>query len=512
MINKKRITINAASSIVQIIVSGIALFILYRMLLETIGPEKLGVWSLVLAASSMVQVAKLGLAGSILKHIADYSAVGDKQKISLATQTAVISIAVFSALLIVSILPFAGFYFQFALNGELYNDAVEILPMALIAFWIFMVTNIYQGALYGCELIIQRNSILVADSISHLILCSVLAPSFGLIGLAYARVIQNILTLAVTVVVLKKHVRFLPLVPYQWNKPLFKELFSYAANFQLISLLVMLADPLTKGFLSKYGSVSMVGYYEMANKLIQLFRSLLVNANQVLVPVFARLTKLDAGKVADTYLMSYRLVFFITVPGFCLLAIAAPLISKVWIGHYEPHFIWFSVVLSIGWLFNTLSVPAYHSGLGTGHMRDNVVSHVIMTAVNILLILAIGKLWDGAGVVAAWAIALVTSGLLLNTLYYRRHAVSYGNAIPRDSRWLLLLSCFGLIASYVLWNEVSVFLKIIKETLSMSDSGARFLVSISMVGCFLALISYLIWSHPLMRNLSRIKSGFQKAV
>jgi O-antigen/teichoic acid export membrane protein len=51
----------------------------------------------------------------------------------------------------------------------------------------------------------------------------------------------------------------------------------------------MLYDPITKALLTKFGGLSLVGYYEMANKLIYQIRSLKVSANQILVPAFADL-------------------------------------------------------------------------------------------------------------------------------------------------------------------------------------------------------------------------------
>jgi O-antigen/teichoic acid export membrane protein len=82
MIEKRRILTNATSSVVQIVISGISLFFLYKFLLETIGVTQLGIWSLVLAMSSMIQVANFGLTGSIVKNIADYDALGDTRSIA----------------------------------------------------------------------------------------------------------------------------------------------------------------------------------------------------------------------------------------------------------------------------------------------------------------------------------------------------------------------------------------------------------------------------------------------
>ncbi|WDN88254.1 hypothetical protein BuS5_01222 [Desulfosarcina sp. BuS5] len=504
MIDKRRITISAGSSIAQIIISGITVFLLYRFLLETIGPEKLGIWSLVLAISSMTQAANLGMTGSIVKHIADYDAFDDKKKISIAIQTAVISIALFSFVFVISLFPAANYYFQITLEEKFYRVALEILPLALISFWLLMLTTIYQGALYGCQLIAQRNGILVFDSVSHFVICIILAPYYGLLGLAYARVIQNCLTLVITIVLLKRYVQGLPVLPCHWNKKLFKEMFGYAVNFQIISLLVMLSDPVTKGFLSRYGNVSMVAYYEMANKLVQLSRSLLVSANQVLVPTFANLNQLDPKKILNTYLVSYQFVFYLAVPGFCLLTLSAPLISEIWVGHYEPVFIWSMVMLCAGWLVNTLSVPAYYVGVGTGNMKDNVVTHLVMTASNIILIFIIGRLWEGLGVVMAWALAVALGGGLLNILFYWKNVMCFSNVIPKDSRWLAVFCFIGFFVSYGLWLQSPEIKKMMLAISAPSDPWGRYIVGSLMIGCFFLIASLPMWNHPIRKKIMNL--------
>jgi O-antigen/teichoic acid export membrane protein len=91
---KRLIFINAFMSIAQVFIVGITLFFLYRFLLKTIGVEQFGIWSLVLATTSIAQVANLGISGSIVKFVAKYSARGEYHNISKIIQTAVISLAV----------------------------------------------------------------------------------------------------------------------------------------------------------------------------------------------------------------------------------------------------------------------------------------------------------------------------------------------------------------------------------------------------------------------------------
>lgn len=501
MIDKKKLAVSAGSSIIQTVVSGVTTFILFKFILATIGAEKLGIWSLVIAASSTVQVANLGMSGSIVKYVADCDAAGDKKGMSVVIQTTVISIALVTFALILGAYPAVKAYLDFALNAHLYREAVEILPIAMLAFLITMVAGIYQGALYGCQLIVHRNVILMTDSISYLVLCVVLMPRYGLLGLAYARLAQNCFTLLFSVVLLRRYIPQLPLFPLHWSKARFKHMFAYAANFQFISVLVMLSDPITKGFLSKYGNVSMVGYYEIANRMVQIFRALLVNANQVLVPTFARLEKLDPEKVSSAYIASYQIVFYLTIPGLCLLAISAPLISEILIGRYEPFFVWSMIVLCAGWLINTLSVPAYFATMGTGNMKGNVISHVAMTAVNVLLIYAFGYLWGGIGIVLAWSVALAIGGVILNMMHYRAYKIALRNAIPEASRLLTALCLFGLAVAYGIWGQLPRIESSLMNELAWTNPWASIMAPSVMVVIFALIIGVPMWTHPLRRKL-----------
>ncbi|MFX0141665.1 MAG: hypothetical protein ACFFDN_48960, partial [Candidatus Hodarchaeota archaeon] len=92
---KRQILINAIMSAAQIVIISGILFILYRFLLNTIGVEQLGVWSLVLATTSITQIAGFGLSGSVVKFVAKYIARRDNENISGVIQTAAITVSVF---------------------------------------------------------------------------------------------------------------------------------------------------------------------------------------------------------------------------------------------------------------------------------------------------------------------------------------------------------------------------------------------------------------------------------
>jgi len=166
-----------------------------------------------------------------------------------------------------------------------------------------VITSIFQAGLDGYQRINIRSYLLMGGVIIHLLLCFILAPTYGLIGLAYARIVQNSAILLSTWLLLRRHLPLLPIFPYNWSNNIFKEIIGYGMNFQLISVTSILYDPITKALLSKFGGLSMLGYYEMASRLVQQFRALIVSANQVIVPTIADLKEKTPERIQGTKLL-----------------------------------------------------------------------------------------------------------------------------------------------------------------------------------------------------------------
>lgn len=486
---KKKLLIDAATSVLQLVVSSATLFILYRYLLQALGPETLGLWSLLLAVSSTVQIANLGLGGSLTKAVAEMDSAQD-HVIPLQVQTTVISIAVIAALVALCVYPAAQLYLGFILKGQSKAEAIALLPMVLLGFWLAMVSSVYQAALYGRQLIRHRNAVLAGESLCHLALCVVLAPRYGLVGIIAARVIQNVLTLATLVILLRIHVKSLPWVPHRWSRSVFNQLAGYAAKVQVISLLVMFADPLTKGLLGHYGSVAMVGYYEMANRLVQQFRAVLLSINQISLPLFAKANVADRPGVDELFMTAYRLNYFLCVPGFCLLVVCTPLISQLWIGRYEPDFVSAAMLLSLGWLLNTIALPAYFASLGTGKLGLNLASHVLLSVMNVVLGFVLGSWLGGTGVILSWAAALGAAGALLISMYFRQANWPASDLIPRSHRSLTLLCVVVFALAFLL------------ELLLQNDLDAMAVGSFAISIALALVIICVAWCNETRRQIS----------
>jgi len=486
--SKRQILINAIMSVTQIVVISVVLFVLYKFLLNTIGVAQLGIWSLVLATTSVTQIANFGLSGSVVKFVAKYVASGKDENISGVLQTAVLSVAVFGSCVLLIGYPIAKWVLGLVIVNEYLPLAFSILPYAFLALWSMVITGIFQAGLDGYQRIDLRSLLLIGGAIIHLLLCFVFAPIYGLIGVAYARVLVNVLILIGSWLLLKRCLPVLPVFPYRWNKGMFREIIGYGINFQVISVTAMLYDPITKAFLSKFGGLSMVGYYEMATRMVQQFRALMVSANQVIVPAIADLKEKSPEKIQSVYSNSYQLLFYLALPLYSLIIICAPIISELWIGHYEGVFVLFTILLAIGWFLNTLASPAYFANLGTGDLRWNTLGHVAIAVFNLGLGLLFGIFYGGTGVVIAFVFSLVAGSLIIPISYHIKYKIPLRELLPRESIMVGLTSGTGILVTMLLYYQFRA-------------SWCIMAVASLVILTFSSIIFIPIWVHPMRKRL-----------
>ena len=385
MLEKRRLLINAIMSIVQVIVTSTVLFILYRFLLKTVGVEQLGILSLMIAITSVVQITNFGLSASVVKFVAKYTALKGNEQVSILLQTAIISLAIVSCGVLFAVFPIVTWLLQMLVYDKHLALTLSILPSALLSYWLMVLSSIILSGLDGIQRIHVRNLILMGATLINLILCLLLVPIYGLLGVVFARIFQYLIILIISWLFMRKYIPTLPIFPIKWDRKILKEILPYSLSFQTISFMNLFFDPITKALLAKFGEISTVGYYEMAQKMVQLFRSIIVSANQVMVPAFAGLKENYPEKITSIYLKSYRLIIFLSLPLFSSIILCTPIISKLWIGNYEKDFVLFVTILAVGWFFSTLSVPAYFANMGTGDIRWNLLGQSTIGGINLLL-------------------------------------------------------------------------------------------------------------------------------
>ena len=486
----RQILLNALTTFAQVIGSAATLFFLYRFLLRTIGIEQLGIWSLILATTSVVTLANQGFSTSIVKFVAQYATRGNPEDVSVLLQTALISIGPALAVISLGLYPGAQWILGFVLPRSSVAEAYAILPFAFVSLWINIVGGILQAGLAGHELITFCNYVELGGSVLYLFLAILLVPRHGLLGLAYAQTVQSGACLITTWFLLRRRIPQFPFVPHRWSRELFREVAGYGLQFQLITASQAMREPVTKALLAKFGGLALTGFYDLASRWVVNFREMIVQANQVLIPTVSRLHAGDPKAIPSLYRDSYRLIFFLAIPTFASLVVMSPLVSHVWIGHYEPVFVRFVALLAAGWLVNILSNPAYVVDLGTGSLRWITIGCTLTAALNLVAGYTAGEHWGGMAVVIVSVCSLMLGYLIVAIAYHIENRVPYGELLPRESMGIVLSSLVGVL----------LFLPLLQ---SAFVSAIIFVHVATTLAALAILIAIPIWFHPMRKRLVR---------
>ncbi|MDX2040428.1 MAG: lipopolysaccharide biosynthesis protein [Acidobacteriota bacterium] len=491
----RRLLLNAGMSVVQVIALSVLLWLLYRFLLHTVGVELLGVWSLTLAAAVAARAGDLGFSASVVKYVAAHLAREDETRAAQTVETAALSAGALTALISIVAFPLLRWGLAKLLTGDALAAAESLLPYALGYLCLSSVAGVFQSALDGCQQISIRSLLVIAGETVHLALCYWLVNRHGLLGLAYARLAQTAIFLTVSWVVLKRFLPGLGWLPIRWRLAAFREMMVYGLNAQIVWLVSLLHDPLTKSLLVSFGGTALVGYYEMASRLVSQLRTAIIAANQSLVPVIAGSYESQPDATARFYRESYRLLFFFGVPLFALLTVSLPIVSELWIGSYERRFVICGTLLAAGWFGNLLSAPAYFVNMGTGDLRWNTASHLVLGVLNLAFGWLLGRWFGGFGVAAASALALIGGGTTVIAAYHRKQNVPSSELLPADSWRLIVFGFIGLLAGAAIYHHLRVSIGL------WPVAGL-----VTLIGGLLIAIPA--WFHPMRKRLSDWISRF----
>lgn len=414
--NHAKLHRNIIAALTQVLVTGVVFFMLYRFMYKHLGVDQIGIWSIVLASVSLSRLGDLGLSSAVVRHVANALGNGKPELATAIIETTTITLAVLMALVIAGCAIPLQLLLAHAVSPSSLPIALEILPYALLSLWFSFLSLIFQGALDGFQRIDLRAGVVIISTCIYLALTVVLVPDYGLKGVALAQIFQSSGSALVAWFLLCRQANGLPIIPYRWRYDVLKPLVIYGANIQLISIMSFLFDPVTKFVMSKFGGMSALGHYEMANKLVLQLRAVIVEANRVVVPMIAGASARTASQHQEFFLNNYRIVFFVSILCYSSLAILMPAITVIWTGAHRPELLQFAWVLMFGWFINTLIAPAFFHNLGSDRLSPNLYSQIIVGTCGIVFGWLGGAWAGGIGVVIG-----STTGLFAGSIYLLWH-------------------------------------------------------------------------------------------
>jgi len=448
-VNRNILLKNVFSAAGQTVVQTVVLFLLYRYLIDRLGIERLGIWGVVLATTSVARVGELGLSGSVTKFVSTHRSQGNDRAAREGLQTAAISLAVILALLLPVLYLALVPLLPHLLPAGAVTDARAILPYAFASMWLTAIAGTWLGGLDGCLRSDLRAVLVIVSTLAFMALAFATVPAHGLLGLAFSQVVQALILAVLGWVAVRQVMRPMSWLPVEWNRARFREMVGYGVNIQVMAVVMLLFEPTTKLLFARYGGLASAGYFELAQQLVMKARALVVESNRVVVPVLAAMER-SAPEARRFYSRNVRYLVFLLTPFFACLAAFVPAISEVWIGRYEQQFVIMALALVVAWYVNSLTAPTYFAYLGTGKLRWVTTSHVALGVGNAALGLVLGPAFGWPGVTAAFVLSLTIGSLLPVWTYHREHRLRLPQMLWR-SDVMLTLFCVVVATAAVIW-------------------------------------------------------------
>jgi O-antigen/teichoic acid export membrane protein len=476
-----RIAVNVASSVIQVIITGLVYFFVYRILVLRLGVDLLGVWSLIVATASISNLSNLGFSSAVIKYVAEYNARGDPERINRIINTSIISIALLFFFLGIIIYLLAYFFIDRLIDEQYVEIAMAVLPISLSGLFFFSSANVISSALEGFQKNYIRNFAFSITSVFYLVLAIFLIPKAGLRGLALAQVLQIIALLTICYHYLKRISPGFGIRRMKWDREVFRELLQYGYKMQIITVCQMLTDPVAKILVGSFHGITTLGFYEMASRVITQLRQIIAGMNQVTIPIVSHFQQIDKKSIRYIYERGLSFIIFIVFPLFAAVILFTPYLSKIWIGSVEPVFITCTYILAAGMLINILNAQAYFNSLGEGQLNGILIMTVLVFLLNTILGIVLGMAVPVYGVVTAYAIATALGSLFLIFYYQRNNNIKILD-ILKTSDYVIILSalCFAFLSGSVFSNIGSRF----------GFNLVSFLSFLAVYSVFFILVSY----------------------
>jgi O-antigen/teichoic acid export membrane protein len=352
------------------------------------------------------------------------------------------------------------------------HDAQALVPWALVLLAAMTMGQVYLNALTAVFRTDQRSYVNIAATLVMLLATVSLVPAYGLLGVAWAQTIQHVVSIAVSALHLKRSLPGFRIVPRGAGRKDMRLLFTYGLKLHAAGLAMLLFEPATRIIMARVGTLDAVAYYDMASRLLQQARNLIVTANQVMSPYFARLSALSRVELLAAYRSALAMTLFFSLPTMAGLVGSAPLIAILWIGKSNDSFVVFVTILSVGWTINILSAPSYFLATATGYLSPVIVSHLLISVGSSVLAYAFGLVAGERGVVVG-----VTSGLIVGSVWCMQmvHADGLGGA---ERLWRLsdlrfaILCVVAPIASLIFYFAMRASLGAFTSALAGLAGGA----------------------------------------
>lgn len=409
---------NIKASISSVIINILLAFITYRLLINFQGLELVGIWSILVAASSLVNIGNLGMGVAVIRYVSQLNLLEEKVTAKLFIDTGIIVNFFWHG----SITLIAYFIIKFFLTELVptgfYIEALITLPFLMFSNFMSSMTATLIASLQSIHKGFIGFNVSILGAVIEIIFAFILIPRIGILGFALAQAIRYSISLFICINYINSYLSNKYFLPTNFSIPFFKKMIGYSLKVQAGGILNSLFEPLTKLTLSQYGDIKSQGIFELAYKTVSLSRNIIVAGLLASIPALTSLFNSSMSEAQEFYKKAQRKLFIYSAIIMLLIALLSPLVSIVWMGNLSYKYILLVNIFVAGYWVNTLAANAYNLGFASGIMKYNLASSILLLSSFFLIHLFL-KYFDLSPVIIvtiATNLSLIISGIYIKIL------------------------------------------------------------------------------------------------
>ncbi len=412
--------INALSNYAALGVNIVIGLLLTPFIIEHLGKTGYGIWTLILSFIGYYGLLNLGVSSAITRYIARYAGQDDKEALNKTASTAMLMFCFTGiAVIVVSFFAAAPLTKFFKVSQEHFSDFKYLIWIMGVTTGLSFPGEVFGSILTAHEKYVPANIVHIARAIIRAALVVILLLSgAGLVGLAFAAIISQLVALVVNYILFKlctPQVR-LSITNVQWA--FMRKLLSFGG----ITAVIVVADHLRMNLdsfvIGKWVGMAEVGVYGLAFLIIRYLLSLVISGMGVLTPRFASLHGSDdLEEIRILFIRSLRISAFLAF-GCCMGAIIfGGQFIILWVGKDFTESIPVLWILSVPFAFALSQNP----GIGLMYALKKHYWYASITIIeaiaNLIISIILVSKYGILGVALGTAIPMIIIKLFIQPIY-----------------------------------------------------------------------------------------------
>lgn len=393
------------------------------MMLQLLGQEEYGVYTLSSGIISYLSLFDLGLSSTYLKFYFQYKKENDTQRIAVLNGTFLKVFFLLSFLVMISGISLAvniSMFFERSLTTEEVGTAKLVMLILTVSMALTLMSNVWTAIIIANEKFISQKGLgLFKVLFSPFIAVPLMLRGYGAVSTAIASLAVSMLSLTYSFLYCKRR------IGYEMNlrgnhKGLLFEMFGFSFFIFLNDIISQVNWNIDKVLLGYFRGTVETAIYGIGSQIDTIYRSLSTSISSVFVPTVNRIINAEecSAKISELFIKVGRLQYMIIFPILEGFLFYGQKFIEIWAGKEYAGSYFVALFLMI-----PATVPLIQNiGIDIQRAKNKhkfrSIIYSVMAALNIVISIPLCIRWGAIGSAAGTFFSLfIGNGLIMNVYY-----------------------------------------------------------------------------------------------